>query len=187
MLSIKTRQSYLKKLGFYDGEVDGIEGKQTKDAYKLLQMTYFTNMRDITGEYNRDTDILLVNARRVQFRAKNFDLSEFECNCKGKYCTGYPTYLNRQLLENLQTLRDFYKEPIRITSGLRCRSYNNSIKGSIKKSKHTQGKASDIAGEMTNTAEKRKKVKKKWYTLPCANYTYSDTPNMGTSVHVDVK
>ena len=187
MLSIKTRQSYLKKLGFYDGEIDGIEGKQTKDAYKLLQMTYFQNKRDITGEYNRYTDILLVNARRVQFRAKNFDLSEFECNCKGKYCTGYPTYLNRQLLKNLQTLRDFYKEPIRITSGLRCKSYNNSIKGSIKKSKHTQGKASDIAGEMTSTAEKRKKVKKKWYTLPCANYTYSDTPNMGTSVHVDVK
>ena len=144
MISIKTRQLYLKKLGFYDGKIDGIEGRQTKDAYKLLQMTYFPNMRDITGEYNRDTDILLVNARRVQLRAKNFDLSEFECNCGGKYCTGYPTYLNRQLLNNLQSLREFYKKPILITSGLRCRGYNNSIPGSIKKSKHTQGKASDI-------------------------------------------
>lgn len=187
MLSVKTRQEYLKKLGFYEGEIDGVEGKQTKDAYKLLQMTYFAKSRDITGKYNKDTDILLMNARRVQLRAKNFNLTEFECNCKGKYCTGYPTYLDRQLLENLQRLRDFYKKPITITSGLRCQGYNDSIPGSIKKSKHTKGKAVDIAGEMTNTAEKRKSLKAKWYRLPNANYTYSDTPNMGTSVHIDVK
>lgn len=187
MLSIKTRQLYLKKLGFYDGEIDGIEGKQTKDAYKLLQMTYFQKMRDITGEYNRNTDILLVNARRVQLRAKNFDLEEFKCGCKGKYCDGFPTYIDRQLLDNIQKLRNYYKSPMNITSGLRCQGYNDSLPGSIKHSKHTKGKAVDFYGDMTKTSLKRKSVKKKWYTLPKANYTYSDTPNMGTSVHVDVK
>lgn len=187
MLSVKTRQDYLKKLGFYNGEVDGIEDKETKSAYKKLQTKYFTRKKDITGEYNENTDILLLNARRVQLRAKNFALTEFRCGCGQKYCTGYPTYLDRQLLDNIQTLRDTYKKPMTITSGLRCQGYNDSLVGSIKTSKHTKGKAVDFAGEMTNTAAKRKTVKAKWYKLPKASYTYSDTPNMGTSVHVDVK
>ena len=187
MLTVRTRQSYLKKLGFYNGKVDGIEDAETKTAYKKLQSKYFTRSKDITGEYNKNTDILLVNARRVQLRAENFSLPEFRCGCGGKYCTGYPTYIDRQLLENIQTLRDYYKSAMTITSGLRCQGYNDSLVGSIKTSKHTKGKAVDFAGNMTNSATKRKAVKAKWYKLPKASYTYSDTPNMGTSVHVDVK
>lgn len=187
MITVKQRQFYLKELGFYKGEIDGVEGKSTKAAYKKLQSKYFTRAKDITGEYNTATDILLVNARRVQFRTKNFRLEEFKCGCKGRYCTGYPTYINRQLLENLQTLREYYKKSISVSSGLRCNGYNDSLVGSIKHSKHTQGKAVDIYGSMTDTKQERTQLKQKWYKLPKANYTYSDTPNMGTSVHIDVK
>lgn len=186
MLSVKTRQSYLTKLGFYEGKIDGVEGEKTKKAYKAIQSLYL-KPKYVTGEYDLATDILLVNARRIQFRTKNFKLEEFRCNCGGKYCNGFPAYIDKQLLQNLQTLRDFYKSPLNISSGLRCKGYNNSIAGSIKNSKHTKGKAVDFYGAMTKTALNRKSVREKWYKLPKANYTYSDTPNMGTSVHIDVK
>ena len=41
LLNIKTRQLYLKELGFYKGEIDEIEGKLTKQAYLKLQLKYF--------------------------------------------------------------------------------------------------------------------------------------------------
>lgn len=186
MLNVKARQKYLKQLGFYKGEVDGKEGDATKCAYLALQKKYMP-IRYQDGKYGAATNTVLLNAARVKLRCPNFDLTEFRCGCGGRYCSGYPALLNIQLLKNLQTLRRYYKQPIGIASGLRCQTYNDSLTGSIKTSKHTKGKALDIYGKMTGTPTKRRKVIKKWYTLPSATYAYSDTPNMGTSVHIDVK
>lgn len=187
MLDIKDRQLYLAKLDLYDGKIDGIEGDKTRKAYLTLQKRYFKRKSDCDGLYGDNTDKLLLNARRVQKRCKNFKLEEFKCECNGKYCTGYPAYLNRELLGNLQELRDEHKAPMTITSGMRCHRYNDSLIGSIPNSKHTKGKAVDFYGTMTNTKTKRQSIVKTWYKMTCANYAYSDTPNMGTSVHVDVK
>ena len=41
MLSVKTRQKYLKNLGFYKGKIDGIEGSITKKAYRNIQKKIF--------------------------------------------------------------------------------------------------------------------------------------------------
>ena len=62
MLNVKTRQTYLKSLGFYKGVIDGIEGVLTKQAYKNLQKTYFVRKSDIDGIYGNNTDKLLQNA-----------------------------------------------------------------------------------------------------------------------------
>ena len=40
MISIKTRQKYLKKLGFYTKKVDGIKGKGTDEATKQFNITF---------------------------------------------------------------------------------------------------------------------------------------------------
>lgn len=186
MLTIKNRQRYLKYIGLYDGKIDGKEGEKLKESYLKLQKKYFTRKSDIDGKYGQNTDILLVNAYRVKKYTKNFKLEEFKCECGGRYCTGYPNYLSTSLLKNLQKLRDKYKAPMTITSGLRCQKYNDSLIGSIKNSRHVQGKATDFCGSMTNTSAKRAAVKRFWYRLKHASYTYSDTPNMGTSIHVDV-
>lgn len=53
MLSIKERQTYLKKYGFYTGKIDGIEGPLTKKAYLALQKKYFVRKMDIDGIYGR--------------------------------------------------------------------------------------------------------------------------------------
>ncbi|MBQ2135410.1 MAG: peptidoglycan-binding protein, partial [Clostridia bacterium] len=65
MLSIKERQTYLKHLGFYFGNIDGIVGPKTKTAYKSLQKTFFIREKDIDGIYGKNTDILLQNAYNV--------------------------------------------------------------------------------------------------------------------------
>ena len=57
MLNIKQRQMNLKFLNFYNGNVDGIEGKGTKQAYKSFQKEYGLAA---DGIYGKKTDAKLV-------------------------------------------------------------------------------------------------------------------------------
>lgn len=199
MLTIKQRQEYLKYLGFYKGSIDGIEGNLTKSAYRTLQSKYFARKSDIDGKYGRNTDMLLVNAYNVKKYTKNFTLQEFKCGCKNKYCTGYPNYLNINLLKNLQTMRNNYGS-ITITSPLRCERHNSSI-GGVAGSYHTKGKALDLYNaKFSASFTNRKYAIEKWLLLPCSNMAYQNgymhykgksatgykAPNMGNVIHVQV-
>lgn len=185
LLSKKNRQEYLKYLGFYNGEIDGKVGPLTKQAYLDLQACYFDRPKDIDGKYGKNTDILLRNAYNVKKYCKDFKLSEFKCGCGRKYCTGYPAVLDPELLYSLQFLRDLFKQPLVVTSGLRCKKYNSKLIGSSKNSRHLLGRAVDFKGKVTATKERRSAVKK-ILSVDCGvRYTYSDTPNMGTAIHFD--
>lgn len=200
MESIKNRQKYLTKLGYYKGKIDGVEGTQTKKAYKQLQTKYFTRAKDIDGVYGVNTERLLINAYRVKVYTKNFKLEEFKCGCSGKYCTGYPAQLNINFLKNMQKLRNKYGS-LTVTSGLRCVTYNSNI-GGIRGSKHTQGKAADWYTPYTYKAFTNRKAAIDWYIKYCSsvNYAYCDgygrtkwrkeypsVSSMYKSIHVDVK
>lgn len=188
MLNIKTRQAYLKELGLYDGDIDGIAGKKTRAAYKALQEKYFTREKDIDGIYGKNTEILLINAYRVNLYAKDFKLNEFRCKC-GKYCTGYPSLLDVDLIKNLQKIRDEYGATT-ITSGLRCEKHNKAV-GGASNSRHKQGKAADIRNTASRLESGRKAIMRSWELLPQQRYTYCNIggnyPGMGEAVHVDVK
>lgn len=199
MLSIRERQTYLKYLGLYKGSVDGIEGRLTKEGYKSLQNKFFTRKSDRDGKYGRNTDMLLVNAYNVKKYTKNFSLSEFKCGCNTKYCTGYPAYLNVNLLRNLQTMRDNYGA-ITITSPLRCSKHNANI-GGVAGSYHTKGKALDLYNvRFSSSFTNRKYAIEKWLLLPKANMAYQNgymhykgksvtgynAPKMGNVIHVQV-
>lgn len=200
MLSIKERQRYLTKLGYYTGKIDGIEGTGTKKAYKQLQTKYFIRKSDIDGIYGNNTEKLLINAYRVKVYTKNFKLEEFKCECNGKWCTGYHEILSINLLKNVQKLRNKYGS-LTITSGLRCINYNSNI-GGIRGSKHTQGKAVDFFTSYTFKSLTNRKGAIDWYIKNCnsVNYAYCDgygrtkwrkeypsVPTMYKSIHVDVK
>lgn len=188
MLNIKTRQTYLKTLGFYKGEVDGLEGKLTKAAYLALQKAYFTRKSDQDGIYGTDTERLLLSVYRVKKNCKNFKVEEFKCQCGGKYCSGYPAALDEQFLKNLQKVRDKYGS-VRITSGMRCDRHNANVGGSSG-SRHRLGKAADFYVSCCAKESGRKQVMTYWKTLPKWRYTYCNIggnyPNMGSAVHVDV-
>ena len=197
MLSIKTRQKYLANLGFYKGKIDGVAGAKTRKAYKDLQTKYFPK-KYVDGIYGNQTEFLVRNAERVRLYAPNFDLTEFRCECGGKYCTGYPKLISIRLLKNLQAVRTKFGATT-ITSGLRCENYNNSLIGSIRGSKHTKGKAVDIYISKYSGLTGRKKIIECYIKLTGSNYSYCNgytrtkwtkgsvnAPNMGNAVHIDV-
>ena len=193
MLTIKQRQTYFQYLGYYDGEITGKENSALKAAYKKIQDDYFTRDKDKDGKYGPDTEKLLVNVYRVKKYTKNFDFKsdkKLKCSCGGKYCTGFPTTLSTQLLKNLQSVRNKYGATT-ITSGMRCEKYNNSLDGSSTSSRHMTGKALDIDNAKTHTEKGRKEVMAYVKKLTGHRYTYCNLggshPNMGNSVHFDVK
>lgn len=190
LLSITNRQKYMKYLGLYDGEIDGLEGPLTRNGYKELQNTYFIREKDKDGLYGNNTDILLRNAYAVKKNTTNFTVSEFRCGCGGKYCTGYPVILNTQLLKNIQSIRTKFGSTV-ISSSVRCKKYNNSLAGSSSVSYHMEGCAIDFYGTYTREYPNRQKVMEYWKKLPKAGYTYCNTPrnqypNMGIAIHVQV-
>lgn len=201
LLSVKKRQEYLKELGYYTGEIDGKVGALTKKAYKGLQDDHYFNDKDKDGSYGKDTDKLLRNAYLVKKYTKNFDLKrELSCGCKGKYCTGYPVVYNEYALIYLQDVRDEYGST-NVTSPMRCKTYNNSLKGSSKTSRHLDGKAFDIYNaKACKNLTTRKKFINEYITKAKANMSYCDgyrktkskttypnADNMGRAIHFDVK
>lgn len=200
MLSIKQRQEYLKYLGYYKGNIDSKEGPLTREAYLKLQKDYFFRKSDKDGLYGPNTDKLLVDVYRVKKYTKNFDIKKDKlyCHCKGKYCTGYPAYISIALLENLQKERDF-GGPTTVTSMLRCQKWNDLQPGSVRYSKHIDGRAVDYRNKHTRSIDGRKECIKYWFKLNKPNYSYCNgyykTPSssgyrkstgMGTSIHGDV-
>lgn len=201
LLDIKTRQRYLKDLGFYKGETDGHAGPLTRQAYKSLQSAYFARAKDKDGYYGPNTDILLKSVWNCK-DATNFKVTEFKCKCGSKYCTGYPAVVDKNLVDNLQKLRDKYGKSITVTSGLRCKTHNQRIGGSAT-SNHLKGKAADIyiSGGKSNTHDGRKEIVNYWDTLPNSKYAYCNnymkyvgknstiyrSSTMGNATHVNVK
>lgn len=69
--------------------------------------------------------------------SKNFSRKEFACKCCGE------AEVSPFLVEQLQRLRDYTGEPVKITSGFRCAKHNAAVGGAIN-SQHLKGLAADI-------------------------------------------
>lgn len=171
LLKVKTRKKYFKALGL---------GAYNKANIEKLQRKYFHRKQDIDGTYGKDTDNLLRHVYNVSvwlpkqnYGVSNFSPEEFKCECGGRYCTGYPSYMKRVELANLQSIRNHYKRPMEITCGLRCKDYNDSLKGSISKSLHLVGRACDFNMNGVTESIAQRKTAIKWIRkLPNHHYTY---------------
>ncbi|NLC25592.1 MAG: hypothetical protein GX777_03085 [Fastidiosipila sp.] len=188
MLLTKTkRKAYFKTLGL---------GEYNKANILKFQKKYFTRKKDLDGLYGTDTDNLLRHVYNVKTYTKNFKPQEFKCECNGRYCTGYPTYMKPAVLVNIQKIRNKYGKPVHVTSGLRCRGLNSRLVGSSSTSRHLSGLAIDfyISG-ITNALSRRKSLIN--FARKLANHHYSychgyssggysvSAPNMGTAIHTD--
>lgn len=71
--------------------------------------------------------------------SKHFDRNEFRCKCKK--CS-FDT-VDAELLKILELIRNYYNQPITITSACRCESHNKHVGGS-ESSLHLLGKAVDF-------------------------------------------
>jgi len=73
---------------------------------------------------------------------ENFTQREFNSRC-GTPMTEEILENVKELACNLQVLRDFLGEPIKINSGYRSEAYNRRI-GGVRRSQHLLGKAGDV-------------------------------------------
>lgn len=71
---------------------------------------------------------------------EHFTKEEFDCKCG---CGNGDIVISEKLVFELECVREAYKKPMRITSGIRCLSHNRSI-GSRDTSSHIKGVAADI-------------------------------------------
>ena len=71
--------------------------------------------------------------------SEHFSRSEFACRCGCGFDAVSP-----ELIHLLESIREEYGKPMRITSGCRCPDYNASV-GGVSNSAHTRGSAADIA------------------------------------------
>lgn len=188
LLSKAKRKEYMKALGY----------EYSKEGIRKFQKKYFARSKDIDGKYGKNTDILVRHCYNVMMYAPHFKPQEFRCGCDGKYCTGYPTYMRKEMLVLLEKIRTHYNKPITITCGLRCKKYNSTLNGSVNNSKHIDGDAADFYQEgTTDTPSNRKKAIKWIKKLKNLHYAYGDgcnsygnrirAPYMGNALHVDVE
>lgn len=181
LLKIKTRQKYLKVLGFYSGPINGKWNKDCKVATLKLQNKYFP-AKERDAEYGPKTDILLRSAYNCR-DLKYFKLEEFKCGCGGKYCTGYPAVVSRSFVLKLdKKVRPKYGR-MNITSGLRCKKYNAMV-GGVSNSVHMRGAAIDFncAESRKGSAARNRMIK---WLLARFKYSYGNTAGMGIAVHVN--
>ena len=189
LLTLEKRKKYFKKLGL---------GEYNKKNILRMQKKYMLRDKDYDGIYGKDTDTLLRHLYNCWRVAPSFDPKEFRCQCHGRFCCGFPTRMKVKELKHLQAIRDHYKKPMIITSGLRCRGFNAELSGSSTNSRHLTGYACDFYMQgVTDTLANRKKAVRWIKRLKNHHYTYGNginsygyevyAPNMGNALHTDTR
>lgn len=187
LLSVEHRKAVFKYLGL---------GEYNEQNIKAFQKKYLLRKSDVDGIYGSDTDNALRTVYYTKRYCKDFRPEEFRCECHGKYCCGYPNFMKPSELIHIQAIRDHYGKPITVTCGLRCRTWNSHLGGSIQNSLHMQGQAIDFyqEGVTDNLANRKRSIK--WIKKqPSHHYTYGNginsygnyvnAPYMGNALHTD--
>ena len=188
LLSLKARKARFKYLGL------GEYNKQ--NILKFQKKAFPGNKKMQDGLYGENTDNALRTFYNVKKFAPNFTPQEFKCDCGGRHCSGYPSFMKQVELKNLQAIRDHYKRPMVVTCGLRCRGYNAECRGSIINSAHLSGYATDFYMQgVTDTYANRRSSINWMKKLPYTHYVYGNginsngyavsAPYMGNAMHYE--
>lgn len=186
----KQKQCMLEYLGYYSPEnsgkvnnVDGEIGPKTKEATRKFQEDYGLEADGVFGPLTEAEILDVVATGRkpgVNWdKVKYFTREEFECNCGGKYCNGFPVEPSALLVKTAEKVRAHFGKACIISSGVRCKQHNANV-GGVADSRHMRGTAMDFRISGKNAAQVLAYVK----TLPEVRYAYDID---GTYVHMDVK
>lgn len=160
--------------------LDGLAGFETIRKTKQYQLKHNLVVDGIAGVKTRAS---LYNSGTWNF--PHFKRKEFTCNCGCGFDNIDPTIVS--ILEDIRS--HFGDKPIIVTSGCRCERYNDSLKGSIKGSKHTKGKAVDFyikgKGKSTSVTEVLSYCKQ-LVKQGKLKYTYTNNTNMKGAVHINI-
>lgn len=189
LLIVAERKAIFKELGL----------TYNKANIQALQRKYMWRSSDVDGIYGPNTDNMLRTVYNTLKYTKNFDPKEFRCECGGRYCCGFPSYMKPHELITIQAIRDHWGRPITVTCGMRDATYNRKLNGSVANSKHLTGSAIDFYQKGVTDTLANRKMAIKWMkrNLPYLNYAYGNginssgysvrAPYMGNALHVDTK
>lgn len=155
-MTTKQKQWQLYYLGYYDGQIDGIAGVNTR--------------ANIAEDTDDEDDDWWCNIRY-------FSRKEFACKC-GRYCDGYPAQMQRGVVELADRAREELKGAGFVSSGLRCAQHNTNV-GGISNSRHLEGKAIDLHIEGKSARQTLDWVQKQ----PEVRYAYAIEAHY---VHMDI-
>lgn len=173
-MTAKQKQHLLAYLGYYVGNIDGIWGTLSKTAMDAFKADF--NGFDVPGLPEDAPEKALKHAvaydllKTEPVKDKNgtfwdeieyFKREEFRCQCKGKYCNGFPVEPQEKLVRTVDEIRRRLGVPVTIVesggSGVRCEIHNRNV-GGVENSDHKTGNAADLHSgkspeEMARVAE----------------------------------
>ncbi len=150
-------QSLLTYLGYDPGEVDGIPGRNTRQAVLSFQAAEGLETDGSPGPLTQAALLDAVESGRFRVDdAKTIDGStgtwwdsiryftreEFRCPCPR--CGGFPVEPDETLVRLADRVREHFEAPANVSSGVRCQAHNDELSGSAKNSYHLRGKAMDF-------------------------------------------
>ena len=190
LLSKEDREKRFKYLGL---------GEYNKENILKFQKKAFPNLKSQQDSvYGKNTDNALRTFYNVKKTTKNFTPQEFKCECGGKYCSGYPSFMKQNEMKHLQAIRDHYGKPMTITCGLRCPTQNRKV-GGVSNSGHLKGYAADFYMQgVTDTVPNRNKALMWIMKQPNHKFTYGahmvdsegnyrSANGMGNAMHTETR
>lgn len=171
-MTIKQKQLILCCFDLMDpADVDGIPGPQTEAATRKLQQGLGITQDGVFGDGTltaaldrlRSGEPLEATVSKTETAAEEssavdifwdeieyFSREEFRCQCKGKYCDGFPEEPEEELVRVCNEIRRRLGVPVQIVdaggSGVRCPRHNAAV-GGVANSNHLYGKAADLHSE----------------------------------------
>ena len=172
-MTLKQAQCLLAYLGYYDGPLDGLWGEKSQKATEAFQRDYQLTVDgdfgDATAQRTREVIASGEAPQQAQDATtgtfwdeiKYFTREEFRCQCKGKYCNGFPVEPQEKMVRTVDEIRRRLGVPVTIVesggSGVRCPVHNANV-GGVANSNHLTGNAADLHSgkspeEMARVAE----------------------------------
>ena len=181
-MTVKQIQCLLAYLVYYTGQIDGQWGGMSTAACRAFQADYGLTADGICGTMTQKMLIGAIagTAAKVERPSeaeqedtdkpntgtfwddiRHFKREEFRCQCKGKYCNGFPVEPQEKMVRTVDEIRRRLGVPVTIVesggSGVRCPVHNANV-GGVANSNHLTGNAADLHSgkspeEMARVAE----------------------------------
>ena len=173
-MTVKQKQNLLAYLGYYVGNIDGIWGMLSETAMNAFKADFkgfdAPNIPDYAPEKALKHAVAYDLFKTAPAKDETgtfwdeieyFTREEFRCQCKGKYCNGFPVEPQEKLVRTVDEIRRRLSVPVTIVesggSGVRCEIHNRNV-GGVANSDHKTGNAADLHSdkspeEMARVAE----------------------------------